>query len=327
METLLEVRDLKTHFFTDGGVAKAVDGISFSVGKGETVGIVGESGSGKSVTALSILGLHTGKVMGGEVVFEGKDLLKLSKTELQKIRGGDISMIFQDPMTSLDPVFTVGFQLREAIKKHQNVKSNAEANRIAVEALCKVGIPQPEARIKNYPHQLSGGMRQRVIIAMALCCHSKLIIADEITTALDMTIQAQILELLREIKANSGTSILLITHDLGVVAEMCDRVIVMYCGRVIERGTAEQIFHNPQHQYTKGLLSSIPRIEKEVDRLSVIPGVVPSITNLPDGCRFHPRCDMACERCLEQIPELREVEPGHFTACCCAQGYDKEEQK
>ena len=318
MEKLLQVKNLKTQFSTDEGIARAVDGISFDIYPGETVGLVGESGSGKTVTALSIMGLHTGKVTEGEILFHGKDLLRLSHRDMQNIRGGEIGMIFQDPMTSLDPVFTVGFQLREAIRRHRNVSSKDEATKLAIKALRDVGIPQPEVRINNYPHQLSGGMRQRVSIAMAVVCGAELLIADEITTALDMTIQAQILELLREDQRQRGNSILMITHDLGVVAEMCDRVMVMYCGRIVESGTTDQIFHDPQHWYTKGLLSSIPKIDQKVDRLTTIEGVVPSITNLPDGCRFHPRCPAACEKCRTGTPSMVECGLSHYSACVLA---------
>lgn len=320
---LLEVRDLRTYFFTDEGIAKAVDGVSFEIGRGETVGLVGESGCGKSVTSLSIMRLIKAHQMGGEILLDGEDLLKMPDSKLNKLRGKDIGMIFQDPMTSLDPVFTCGFQMRETIRRHQKI-SKAEADKLAISLLEQVGIPDPIATMKRYPHELSGGQRQRVMIAMAMTCNTKLLIADEPTTALDMTIQAQILNLMRKIKEEKHNSILIITHDLGVVAELCDRVIVMYCGKIVESGTVRQIFHNPQHQYTKALLASIPSLEKESTRLSTIHGVVPSITALPDGCRFHPRCDKACNICRQQHPEMREIEPGHKTACYLAEGYEQE---
>lgn len=315
MARLLEVSNLKTQFKTDEGIARAVDGISFHIDAGETVGLVGESGCGKSVTSLSIMRLHSGDIVEGDIKLEGKSILAMSKHELQEMRGQDISMIFQDPMTSLDPVFTVGYQLRETIRRHRNI-SKAEADKIAVSLLEQVGIPQPELRMKSYPHELSGGMRQRVMIAIAMSCEAKLLIADEPTTALDMTIQAQILDLMRQIKKEKNNAILLITHDLGVVAEMCDRVLVMYCGKIVETGTVLQIFKNPLHPYTKGLLGSIPSLDQQKERLNTIQGVVPSITCLPTGCRFHPRCSECTDVCREVMPEMTEVEPNHFVACC-----------
>lgn len=313
-EKLLQVKDLKTYFFTDEGVAKAVDGISFDINCGETVGLVGESGCGKSVTSLSIMRLLKAYRFEGEILLEDQDLMKASNAQLSKLRGKDIGMIFQDPMTSLDPVFTIEFQMRETILKHHNM-TREEAHQLAVSLFEQVGIPDPEATLKRYPHELSGGQRQRVMIAMAMTCDTKLLIADEPTTALDVTIQAQILKLMRKIKEEKGNSILLITHDLGVVAELCDRVIVMYCGKIVESGTVRQIFYNPLHQYTKALLSSIPSIDGNQDRLSTIKGVVPSITALPTGCRFHPRCEAVCEKCSQEYPEMIEAEPGHFVAC------------
>lgn len=313
-DILLEVRHLKTQFSTDEGIAKAVDDSSFYMKRGETLGIVGESGSGKSVTALSIMRLVTGEITGGEIIYNGKDLLKLSERQMEKLRGNEITMIFQDPMTSLDPVYTIGFQMTEAILCHRKI-SRAEAKKIAVKMLEAVGISNPEARLGDYPHQFSGGMRQRVMIAMALCLNPTLLIADEPTTALDVTIQAQILDLIRKLKSEHDLSVILITHDLGVVAEMCDRVLVMYCGQVVESGTAEEIYYNPRHKYTQGLLSSIPRLDKEADRLSVIEGSVPNIVRLPTGCRFHTRCPYSCERCRKEQPEMVEVSPGHMAAC------------
>lgn len=316
-EALLRVEHLMTQFRTDEGVARAVEDVSFDVYPGETLGIVGESGSGKSVTALSILRLVTGDIKCGRIFFEGTDLLSLSEREMRQIRGKDIAMIFQDPMTSLDPVYTIGFQIEEAILKH-NSMGRAQAREIAVNMLRKVGIPNPEKRINDYPHQLSGGMRQRVMIAMGLCCEPKLLIADEPTTALDVTIQAQILDLMRNLKKESDMSIVLITHDLGVVAGMCDRVAVMYCGRIVEMGTVGQVFHDPRHKYTMGLLGSIPRMDKDMDVLNVIEGSVPSIVTLPKGCAFHPRCPYAKERCREQQPEFVKVDEGHYAACILA---------
>lgn len=313
-DILLEVRQLKTQFNTDEGIAKAVDDSSFYMKRGETLGIVGESGSGKSVTALSIMRLVTGEITGGEIIYNGKDLLKLSERQMEKLRGNEITMIFQDPMTSLDPVYTIGFQMTEAILCHRKI-SRAEAKKIAVKMLEAVGISNPEARLGDYPHQFSGGMRQRVMIAIALCLNPTLLIADEPTTALDVTIQAQILDLIRKLKSEHDLSVILITHDLGVVAEMCDRVLVMYCGQVVESGTAEEIYYNPRHKYTQGLLSSIPRLDKEADRLSVIEGSVPNIVRLPTGCRFHTRCPYSCERCRKEQPEMVEVSPGHMAAC------------
>lgn len=313
-EKLLQVKDLKTYFFTDEGIAKAVDGISFDINYGETVGLVGESGCGKSVTSLSIMRLLKAHKFEGEILLEDQDLMKASNAQLSKLRGKDIGMIFQDPMTSLDPVFTIGFQMRETILKHHDM-TKQEADQLAISLFEQVGIPDPAATLKRYPHELSGGQRQRVMIAMAMTCDTKLLIADEPTTALDVTIQAQILKLMRKIKEEKGNSILLITHDLGVVAELCDRVIVMYCGKIVESGTVRQIFYNPLHQYTKALLASIPSIDGNQDRLSTIKGVVPSITALPTGCRFHPRCEAVCEKCSQDYPEMIEAEPGHFVAC------------
>ena len=313
-DILLEVRHLKTQFSTDEGIAKAVDDSSFYMKRGETLGIVGESGSGKSVTALSIMRLVAGEITGGEIIYNGQDLLKLSERQMEKLRGNEITMIFQDPMTSLDPVYTIGFQMTEAILCHRKI-SRAEAKKIAVKMLEAVGISNPEARLGDYPHQFSGGMRQRVMIAMALCLNPTLLIADEPTTALDVTIQAQILDLIRKLKSEHDLSVILITHDLGVVAEMCDRVLVMYCGQVVESGTAEEIYYNPKHKYTQGLLSSIPRLDKETDRLNVIEGSVPNIVRLPTGCRFHTRCPYSCERCRKEQPAMVEVSPGHMAAC------------
>ncbi len=316
-ERLLEVRNLKTYFYTEDGVVPAVDGVDFSVDKGTTLGIVGESGCGKSVTSLSVMGLipnPPGKIQDGEIIFEGQNLLKKSEAEMRKIRGNDISMIFQEPMTSLNPVFTIGNQIMEAIILHQGL-SKHEAKDKAIEMLRLVGIPSPEKRVDEYPHQLSGGMRQRVMIAMALSCNPKLLIADEPTTALDVTIQAQILDLMRKLKDDLGTAIMLITHDLGVVAELCDEVVVMYAGKIIERGDVETIFAHPTHPYTLGLLGSIPKLTEAQHRLQAIPGVVPNPAFMPEGCRFHPRCQYATDECKRKQPELTDLGSGHEVAC------------
>ena len=313
-EKLLEVRHLKTQFSTDEGIAHAVEDVSFDLKRGETLGIVGESGSGKSVTMLSVIRLVTGKITDGEILFDGRDLRKLSDKEMIALRGKDITMVFQDPMTSLDPVYTIGYQLMEPILKH-NKCSRQEAFDRAVQLLEKVGIANARERMKEYPHQLSGGMRQRVIIAMALTCNPKLLIADEPTTALDVTIQAQILDLMKQLKKDSDMSIILITHDLGVVAQMCDRVNVMYCGQIVESAPVNELFHDPRHKYTQGLLHSIPRLDQEADKLDVIQGSVPSIVMLPTGCRFHPRCPYATEKCRTAAPEMVQVGEEHFAAC------------
>ncbi len=319
---LLEVRDLRTYFELEDGVAKAVDGVSFSVGRGRTLGIVGESGCGKSVTALSILRLipPPGRIVGGEIRFDGRDLLELTDEEMRRVRGRDIAMVFQEPMTCLNPVFTVGAQIIEAVL-HQERVPRREARARAIELLRKVRIPAPEIRIDEYPHQLSGGMRQRVMLAMALASSPQLLVADEPTTALDVTIQAQIIELLRELQAESGMAIVIITHDLGVVAEMADDVVVMYASKVAESGAVGQIFARPGHPYTRGLLASRPRIDGPRGvRLTAIPGVVPSPLRPPAGCRFHPRCDVAVDQCRTREPELRELSPGHRVACDLANG-------
>jgi oligopeptide/dipeptide ABC transporter ATP-binding protein len=296
---------------------RAVDGVDLSLERGRTLGIVGESGCGKSVTALSIMGLvpqPPGRIAGGEVLFEGEDLLKLPARRMRDLRGDQLSMIFQEPMTSLNPAFPVGEQVAEALLRHKDIDKKT-AKQSAVEMLRRVRIPSPERRAADYPHQLSGGMRQRVMIAMALACNPKLLIADEPTTALDVTIQAQILELMRALRAELGTAIILITHDLGVVSELADEVIVMYAGRVIERCTAERLFSEPQHPYTVGLLGSIPRLHLQQERLSAIEGFVPDPAAFPEGCRFHPRCPFAVDQCRNEIPALREIKPNHFAAC------------
>ncbi len=314
---LLRVENLQTHFGTLEGVVRAVEGLSFHIDAGETVAVVGESGCGKSVTSMSILRLIAeppGKI-AGRILFEGRDLLELSEPEMRRIRGKDISMIFQEPMTSLNPVFTVGDQITEAMRAHDRSSSSAALKAKAIEALGRVRIPAPARRFDEYPHQMSGGMRQRVMIAMALACDPDLLIADEPTTALDVTVQAQILDLLRELQVQSGMAIILITHDLGVVAEMANEVAVMYAGRVVERASGAAIFDDPQHPYTLGLLGSIPKLEETRERLLAIEGAVPAPFALPAGCRFNPRCVFALPRCAETDPALQEISPDHFAAC------------
>lgn len=314
----MTVKDLKTYFYTASGIAKAVDGVSFNIAKGETMGIVGESGSGKSVTSSSIIRLlppRTGKIVGGSIEFEGKDVLALSKKELNDFRGKDIAVIFQDPMTSLDPVFKIGKQMTEMIMAHQNVTKD-EAWKMSVEALSKVGIPEPEKRMNSYPYELSGGMCQRVIIAMAVCCKPKLIIADEPTTALDVTVQAQVLELLKELQRDMDTAILLITHNLGVVWEMCDKVMVMYAGNTVEFTDTKTLYSNPRHPYTWGLLDSMPKLSDESKgELKTIPGTPPDLRLTGKCCNFYNRCPYVTEACTQSVPPLVEVEPGHFVAC------------
>ncbi len=313
---ILQVRDLRTYFHTLDGLVKAVDGVDFEIPRGGRLALVGESGCGKSVTSLSIMRLidtPPGEIASGEIVFDGKDLLDLSNEEMFHVRGGEIAMIFQEPMTSLNPVLTIGDQLTEAILLH-NVATKKESIGIAIDALREVGISSPERRVKQYPHEFSGGMRQRVMIAMALACRPKLLIADEPTTALDVTIQRQILDLIKEIQARTGTALLLITHDLGVVAETVERVAVMYAGRIVERGSVEEVLLHPRHPYTRGLLQSIPSRGTKGQPLSVIKGVVPNPYRMPPGCKFQPRCPYAFEACEEE-PELLEVRPGRSTRC------------
>jgi peptide/nickel transport system ATP-binding protein len=317
MSALLEVRALKTFFQVEGGEFPAVDGISFSIDPGRTLGIVGESGCGKSVTALSIMGLvprPPGRIAGGEILFDGIDLLQLSTAALRELRGDRISMIFQEPMTSLNPVLTVGEQIVEGILRHRRMSRDA-ANDLAIGMLRMVHIPSPEQRFGEYPHRLSGGMRQRVMVAMALACKPKLLIADEPTTALDVTIQAQILDLMRTLREETGTAIILITHDLGVVAELADDIVVMYAGRIVERATVVALFAEPQHPYTVGLLGSIPRLDIEQARLAAIEGQVPNPLAPVTGCRFHPRCPFAIERCRNEDPPLLDLGNGHESAC------------
>ena len=315
---LLDVQNLRTSFHITEGVLKAVDDVSFHIDKGETLAIVGESGCGKSQTALSIMRLiqtPPGKIDGGIISFEGQNLLDLSEKAMLNVRGNHISMIFQEPMTSLNPVFTIGFQVSEQIERHLHLSPPAAEKR-AVELLKLVGIPAPEKRIREYPHQMSGGMRQRVMIAMALSCNPHLLIADEPTTALDVTIQAQILDLIRRLKGELGMSVLLITHDLGVVAEMAARVVVMYAGKVVEQADVNSLFRNPYHPYTQGLMQSIPQLSTRVERLHVIDGVVPNLLYLPAGCRFHPRCPYAQERCREIEPDKLPIgDSGRLVSC------------
>ena len=309
-DKLLEVKNLKTYFYTDDGVVKSVDDVSFEVKRGKTLGVVGESGCGKSITSLSIMQLveiPPGKIVDGQIIYEGENLLEKSKDEMRKIRGGEIAMIFQEPMTSLNPVFTVGQQIMEALTLHTDMDKAAAKER-AIEMLKLVKIPLPEKRFNEYPHQLSGGMRQRVMIAMALSCNPKLLICDEPTTALDVTIQAQILDLINELKEKLGTSIMMITHDLGVIAEVADDVMVMYAGKIVEYGDADEIFENPKHPYTHGLMGCIPKLtDEDHARLHVIDGMVPSFDDMPKGCAFCPRCTEAIDICRERMPELVDV--------------------
>jgi len=315
---LLEIDNLQTHFFTSAGTVKAVDGVSYTVEQGETVAVVGESGSGKSVTAMSIMRLipwPPGKIVGGSINFDGKDLLALTEDEMRDIRGRDIGMIFQEPMTSLNPVLTIGLQLTEPMIAHLNM-SEQDAMAKAAKLLDMVGISEPERRLSQYPHHLSGGMRQRVVIAMALACDPKLIIADEPTTALDVTIQAQILELMKNLTRDLGVAMIIITHNLGVVARYADRVNVMYAGRIVESGTATEIYHKPRHPYTLALLKSVPRMDRQrSEKLDPVDGQPPDLTKLDQGCSFRPRCRFTTDECAKSFPALEEVGPGHTSAC------------
>ena len=313
--SLLELKDLTIHYFTDEGVVKAVNGLSLSVGAGETVGLVGETGAGKTTTALGIMNLvpnPPGKIVSGQILYNGEDLTEKNQIEMRDIRGRQISMIFQDPMTALNPVLTVGDQIAEVIRLHEEI-SRSDAYIKAAEMLEMVGIPAE--RLGEYPHQFSGGMKQRVVIAIALACNPKLLIADEPTTALDVTIQAQVLKMMNDLKQNMGTSMILITHDLGVVAETCDKVAIMYAGEIVESGSLEDIFHHTAHPYTKGLFESIPSLKKDMKRLKPIKGLMPDPRNLPDGCSFCPRCPYAKEECASQDPKITEITPGHFVKC------------
>ncbi len=323
LQPLLEVKGLQTYFYSEAGVAKAVDGVSYSILPGETLGVVGESGSGKSVTALSIMRLipqPPGKIVGGEILFQGKNLLAFDEDGMRDLRGNDIAMIFQEPMTALNPVYTVGDQIMEAVMLHQG-KDKEAARQHAIEMIRKVGIPSPEERVDNYPHEMSGGMRQRIMIAMAMACDPALLIADEPTTALDVTIQAQILDLIRDLQKETGMSVLLITHDLGVVAETAHHVAVMYAGRVVEFGKVKRIFEKPSHPYTIGLLRSLPDMVGPGERLTTIPGTVPSAERFPSGCRFRTRCPLASEQCAAEVPPLQAIpkasadDDDHLAAC------------
>ncbi len=314
---LVEFKNLKTYFYTEDGIVKAVNDVSFKIKEGQTVGVVGESGCGKSVTSMSLMRLipnPPGKIIDGDILFEGKSVLSLSEEEMREIRGNKISVIFQEPMTSLNPVFTVGDQISEAVILHQKLNKQ-EAREKAIEMIKLVGIPRAEEIVDAYPHELSGGMRQRIMIAMALSCNPKLLIADEPTTALDVTIQAQILDLMRNIKEKLNTSIMLITHDLGVIAEMADYVVVMYAGKVVEEAAVEELFKSPTHPYTIGLLKSKPILNQEEDRLYSIPGQVPNPIGMPDNCYFCERCEKAMDICKKKIPPLKEIKPGHKVAC------------
>jgi oligopeptide transport system ATP-binding protein len=322
MAHLLEVRNLRTHFHTSQGIVRAVDGVSFDIKEGETAALVGESGCGKTMTALSVMGLvpkPQASIVGGEIHFRGRDLLTLTDQQMREIRGAEIAMIFQEPMTSLNPVLTVGRQITETLEAHEQLSQTAAEAR-ALELLRMVGIPDPDRRLSDYPHQLSGGMRQRVMIAIALSCNPKLVLADEPTTALDVTIQAQILELMRHLTQRFSVALLIITHNLGVVARYADRVHVMYAGKVIESGTAQQIYQNPRHPYTLGLLHSVPRLDQpRKAKLDPIEGQPPDLWNLPPGCSFSPRCKFVIERCKREVPPLRDIGADHRSACWVAE--------
>lgn len=329
-DILLSIKDISVAFQTDEGLVRAVGGVSYDVPRGKTVAVVGESGCGKSVTSLSILKLipqPQGRIETGEIIFEGRDILKVDEKSIRKIRGNDIAMIFQEPMTSLNPVYTVGEQIVEVVELHQKTKGESAWAR-AVEMLRLVGIADPEQRVNEYPHQMSGGMRQRVMIAMALSCNPLLLIADEPTTALDVTIQAQILELLRELQRQNNMSVLLITHDLGVVAENADEVVVMYASKIAEKASVGDLFEKPLHPYTQGLLKSLPKLGTQLEKLETIEGAVPDPLSFPAGCKFHPRCPIGCndKRCQTQEPALREVCPGREVACWYAEGYEQAQE-
>ena len=321
-KNLVEIKNLKTYFYTEDGIVKAVDDVSFNIREGEIIGVVGESGCGKSVTAMSIMRLipsPPGKIVGGEILFEDKNILELKGDEIRKIRGNDIAVIFQEPMTSLNPIFTIGYQIEEVIMLHQKL-NKAQARGKAVEMLKLVGVPRAEDIVKCYPHELSGGMRQRAMIAMAVSCNPKLLIADEPTTALDVTIQAQILDIMKDLKKKLNTSIMLITHDLGVIAEMAEYVVVMYAGKVIEEAPVIELFENPMHPYTEGLMKSKPSLDKDVDRLYSIPGQVPNPINMPEECYFCARCPKAMDICRKKQPPTCEIRKGHKVACFLYEG-------
>lgn len=325
---ILEIKNLHTYFYTDSGIIKSVDGVDIELKEGATLGLVGESGSGKSVTALSVMSLFMGtrgRVAEGEILLDGRDVVRIGEEEKRKLRGGKISMIFQEPMTSLNPVMKIGRQLTECVLQHENI-SREEAYKKAEDMLRMTGVPRVERMMREYPFQLSGGQRQRVMIAMALVCKPQVLIADEPTTALDVTIQAQILDLMNNLKKETGTSILFITHDLGVVAETCDEVAVMYCGRVVEKGDVGTIFARPAHPYTRGLLASIPKLGVSVDQLESIPGNVPNPKYMPQGCKFEPRCPQAFERCREEEPGFFQVGNGHVSRCWLCEGKGGEEK-
>ena len=316
-QNVLEIKELKSYFYTEKGVARAVDGVNITIPKGKIIGLVGESGCGKSLTARSIMGLlkYPGKIAGGSILFEGKDLTKLPERELRKICGNDISMIFQEPMTSLNPVLKVGRQVQETLLVHDRTIGKEEAKKRVIDMFEKVGIPEAGKRYDSYPHELSGGLRQRVMIAMAMICKPHLLIADEPTTALDVTIEAQILRLMKQLRDETGTSVLIITHNLGVVAEICDYVYVMYAGRIVEQAPTCELFDHTAHPYTKGLMASIPRIGNNPERLHTIPGVVPNLLHLPEGCTFCTRCECAVEACRKEKPVLKKVGEEHWSAC------------
>ena len=321
-EPILEVRDLTVHFYTYAGIVKAIEKVSFDIYRGETFALVGETGCGKSVTSRVLTQLieSPGRIVGGKVIYHREDgstvdLLKLSEEEIREIRGKEIAYIFQDPHASLDPLYTVGYQIAEAMVVHKTVKDWKEGLKRAVDILKRVLIPDPENRVNNYPHEMSGGMKQRVVIGTGISNDPKILIADEPTTALDVTVQAQILDLMNKLKREYNTTVILITHNMGVVAEMADRVAVMYAGKIVEIGSVDQIFKNPLHPYTKGLLKAVPNPLGKIDRLEAIPGTVPNLITPPGGCRFHPRCPFATEICRKEVPELKEIEPGHFVAC------------
>lgn len=316
-QNVLEIKELKSYFYTEKGVAKAVDGVNITIPKGKIIGLVGESGCGKSMTARSIMGLlkYPGKIAGGSILFEGKDLAKLPERELRKICGNDISMIFQEPMTSLNPVLKVGRQVQETLLVHDRTIGKEEAKKRVIDMFEEVGIPEAGKRYDSYPHELSGGLRQRVMIAMAMICKPHLLIADEPTTALDVTIEAQILRLMKQLRDETGTSVLIITHNLGVVAEICDYVYVMYAGRIVEQAPTCELFDHTAHPYTKGLMASIPRIGNNPERLHTIPGVVPNLLHLPEGCTFCTRCECVVEACRKEKPVLKKVGEEHWSAC------------
>jgi peptide/nickel transport system ATP-binding protein len=316
VKKILKIEQLKTYFYTWAGIVKAVDGIDIDVNEGETLGLVGESGSGKSVTALSIINIvpSPGKIVEGRIIYKGENLLEKTENDIQQIRGKEIGYIFQDPATSLNPVYNIADQLTEVIKRHQNV-TKKEALEKAIELLGLVEIPDPEIKIWNYPHQLSGGMKQRIAVARALSCQPSLLLADEPTTNLDVTIQAQILQLMKSLKNKLGMSMILITHDMGVVADVADRITVLYAGRVCETADTRTIFYNPRHPYTKALLTAVPSLALKKEKLEVIPGTIPNLIEPPAGCRFHPRCEYAKPECSKDMPPLEEIEPGHFVAC------------